>query len=170
MIDPKINPKMPRPWPEDPPPGNPPSPRREASDRFDESTAMTVGGPVASHSNDSELPSLLNPSIAEERTPMNADALHLAIQADLDRGIPAEEIRPKHLAHPFTEWVKAYLGCTRRIPIVTPWDEGTDFEATMIIGTLRRLAIHEGNSPREAFFLVYELMHGRPHPEAKRRS
>lgn len=100
---------------------------------------------------------------------MSTETLRSAIQAELDRGTPAEEIRPKHLAHPFDVWVKAYLGCTRRIPIITPWDEGTDFEATMIIGTLRKLAIREGHDPREAFFLVYELMHGQPHPEAARR-
>lgn len=100
---------------------------------------------------------------------MSQDPLRQLIQADLDRGIPAEEIRPKHLDHPFTEWAKAYLGCTRRVPIITPWDEGTAFEETTIISSLRRLAIHEGSSPREAFFLVYEIMHGQPHPEAKRK-
>lgn len=130
---------------------------------------MTVGGPVAAPIEDLDFISLLDASSTDERTPMNTEALRLAIQAELDRGIPAEEIRPKHLDHPFTEWAKAYLGCTRRVPIITPWDEGTNFEETTIISSLRRLAIREGNSPREAFFLVYEIMHGQPHPEANRR-
>jgi hypothetical protein len=122
---------------------------------------MTVGWPVAVPVEDSDLPLLLTANETTERSTMNNDALRLAIQADLDRGVPAEEIRPKHFDYPFTDWAEAYLGCTRRIPIITPWDEGTDFEKNMIIGSLRRLAI------REAFFLVYGIMHGQPHPEAK---
>lgn len=98
---------------------------------------------------------------------MSQNLLRQLIQAELDRGIPPEEIRASSLDHHFKDWAKAYLACSRRIPIITPWDEGTDFEASMIIGTLRRLAIREGQSPRAAFFLVYEIMHGMPHPEDK---
>ena len=93
-------------------------------------------------------------------------SLQAAIQAELDESTPPQKIRESMSNVPFREWSRAYLDCTRRIPIITPWDEGTESEMGSILHTLRSMATREGMSHESAFFLVYEIVHGAPHPEA----
>lgn len=95
-----------------------------------------------------------------------SNTLQDSIQFKLDQGIHVEKIREEMPDVPFKDWARSYLGCSRRVACVTPWDDGTDFEQTMITGTLRRLATREGMNWKSAFFVVFEIMHGYPHPDA----